>query len=171
MRALLEELKPLGLPALAAGGISRPEDMIAALDMGYAGVQMGTRFIATPECNVHDDYRQAIVDADEDDIALTRRLSGVPVAIIRPESWEGEDGSPGEPGRILSWMLRHPRFKHWARGYLSLTALRSLKRSSTQGLGYKDVFQAGKSVGGIHAVEPAGEIVDRFRAALMNSAP
>lgn len=166
MRALLEELAPLGLPALAAGGISSPEDMLLALEMGYAGVQMGTRFIATPECNVHDDYRQAIVDAKERDITLTKRLSGVPVSIIRPDSWRVADSGPGEPGVLLSWMLRHPRFKHWARGYLSLTSLRRLKRSSTQGLGYKDVFQAGKSVGGIDAIEPAGVIVDRFREAL-----
>ncbi|MEO1087955.1 MAG: nitronate monooxygenase, partial [Acidobacteriota bacterium] len=58
------------------------------MQMGYAGVQMGTRFIATTECNSHDDYKQAVVDADEDDIVLTERLTGVPVvAINRVPIW------------------------------------------------------------------------------------
>jgi len=166
MEALFDELATLELPMLAAGGIGAPEQMQAALALGYAGVQMGTRFIATPECHVHADYRKAIVAANEDDITLTRRLSGVPVSIIRPAEWSGDAGASGEPGALLSWMLRHPKFKRWARGYLALTSLRKLKRSSTRGLGYRDVFQAGKSVATIDRIEPAGAIVARFRAAL-----
>ncbi|MDF1801034.1 MAG: nitronate monooxygenase, partial [Planctomycetota bacterium] len=46
---LFTELEPLGLPMLAAGGIAEPADLLAMLELGYAGVQMGTRFIATPE--------------------------------------------------------------------------------------------------------------------------
>ena len=53
------------------------------LRLGYAAVQLGTRFIATPECKASDAYKQAIVDAGEDDIVLTERLTGVPVAVIR----------------------------------------------------------------------------------------
>jgi len=74
----------------------------------------------------------------------------------------------GEPGAVLSWLLRQPRTKHWARTLLALRSLRALKRSSRAAVsnhGYKDVFQAGKSVAGIHAIEPAGELVARFRAA------
>jgi len=166
---LFEELAPLDLPVLAAGGIATPEDMLAMLDLGYAGVQLGTRFIATPECAVHPDYRAAIVAADEQDVVRTKRLSGVDVAILRPDDWpEGAraEDVPGEPGRLLAWALRHPRFKSWARTWLTLRSVRALKRSSREGLGYKDVYQAGKSVGGVDAVEPAGEIVARFRAAL-----
>lgn len=166
LQALFDELSPLGLPILAAGGLATPEDLLEALGIGYAGIQMGTRFIATPECAVHDSYRQAIVAAGEADITLTRRLSGVPVAIIRPEEWTHAAGTPGEPGKLLSWMLRSPRFKRWARGFLALTSLRRLKHSSREGLGYKDVFQAGKSVAAIDSIEPAGDIVRRFRRAL-----
>jgi nitronate monooxygenase len=52
------------------------------MDLGYAGVQMGTRFIATTECLAHEDYKQAILDAVPADIVLTERLTGVPVAVI-----------------------------------------------------------------------------------------
>ena len=50
--------------------------------MGYAGVQMGTRFIATEECQASAPYKKAIVDSGEEDIVLTERLTGVPVAVI-----------------------------------------------------------------------------------------
>lgn len=165
---LFAELAPLGLPILAAGGLARPADLLRALDVGYAGIQMGTRFIATEECRVHPEYKQAIVDALADDIVRTKRLSGVDVAIIRPDDWPDEPGAhpPGEPGRLLAWMLRHPKLKKYARSFLALKSLRDLKRSSLDGAGYKDVYQAGRSVAGIDAVVPVAELLAEFRAAL-----
>ena len=60
-----------GLPLVAAGGISDPGGYVRLLGMGYGAVQMGTRFIATQECEVHPDYWKAIIDAGEEDIVLT----------------------------------------------------------------------------------------------------
>jgi len=65
LRALLDELRPLGLPVVCAGGIASGAEYAEALALGYAGVQMGTRFIATPECRAPEGYKQAIVAADE----------------------------------------------------------------------------------------------------------
>src|SRR5436190_12249111 len=84
-RRLHDELADLALPLLCAGGVSDAPTFRAALALGYAGVQMGTRFIATTECSAHPDYKQAIVDATPSDIVLTERLTGVPVAVIRNE--------------------------------------------------------------------------------------
>ena len=81
--ALLDELGDLGLPLICAGGIGSEREFIDALRLGYAGVQLGTRLIATPECTASEPYKQAIVTATESDIVLTERLSGVPVAVIR----------------------------------------------------------------------------------------
>lgn len=58
-------------------------DEFARLRLGCAAAQLGTRFIATPECKASDAYKQAIVNAGEDYIVLTERLTGVPVAVIR----------------------------------------------------------------------------------------
>src|SRR5919204_6067969 len=82
---LLDELQPVGLPIICAGGIGTPLEFRRALDLGYAGAQLGTRFIATVECSAHPDYKQAIVDATTNDIVLTERLTGVPVAVINNE--------------------------------------------------------------------------------------
>src|ERR1700730_1323980 len=77
-QALHEELAGLGVPIVCAGGIGDENGFVAALRMGYAGAQLGTRFIATNECGAHDDYKQAIVRASESDIVLTERVTGVP---------------------------------------------------------------------------------------------
>lgn len=161
---LHEELSGLGVPLICAGGIGTESDYVDALDIGYAACQLGTRFIATEECAVHDTYRAAILDADEEDIVLTHRLSGVPCSVIRTPQI---DAMGTEAGPIARWLLRNRKTRHWMRTLYTLKSIRSLKRSSRKGLGYKDVFQAGKSVAGIDEVLPAAEVVRRYRDALI----
>ena len=61
--ALLAAVGDLGLPVVAAGGVATPREFVSMLARGYAGVQMGTRFIATTECNASEAYKRAIIDA------------------------------------------------------------------------------------------------------------
>jgi nitronate monooxygenase len=159
---LWEELSGLGVPVVCAGGVGDEAAFVRALRLGYAGVQMGTRFIATTECSAHPDYKQAILAAGEKDIVLTERLTGVPVAVIRTPYVERTGTKAGPIGR---WMLRGRRTKHWMRTIYALQSLWKLKRSSVRSFSYKDYLQAGKSVAGIHAVEPVAEIVRRFALA------
>lgn len=160
--ALYEELAPLGVPVVCAGGVATGDDLVAALRIGYAGVQMGTRFIATPECRASDAYKRAIVEADETDIVHSERITGVPVAVIETPYIERMGTKAGPFAR---WMLRGKRTKHWMRSFYALKAIWQLKRSSLDESGEKDYWQAGKSVAGVDAVEPAGEIVRRLAAA------
>ena len=163
---LWEELADLRVPLVCAGGIGEEADFVAALRMGYAGVQLGTRFIATDECRAHADYKQAIVAATEADIVLTERVTGVPLAVIRTPYVE-RIGTKAGP--IARWLLRGRKTKHWMRTVYALRSAWQLKRASLAGGAgektSKDYWQAGKSVAGIRAVEPAGEIVRRFAAA------
>ncbi|MEZ6014805.1 MAG: nitronate monooxygenase [Planctomycetota bacterium] len=164
--ALFAELADLGLPLVAAGGCGDEARYRALLEMGYGAVQMGTRFIATNECKVHRDYWDAIIAADEGDIVLTERLSGVPVAVINTPFVQ-KIGTKAGP--IARWMLRGRRTKHWMRTFYALKSIRELKHTIKKGVSYRDVWQAGKSVGGVHSVEPAGDIVRRFEAAWRDS--
>jgi len=164
---LLEELGPLGLPLVCAGGIGDAPGFVAALAMGYAGVQMGTRFIATPECRASAVYKQAIVEADEADIVLSERITGVPVAVINTPYIQRMGLKAGPLAR---WMLRGQRTKHWMRTFYALKSIWQLKRSSLDETGEKDYWQAGKSVDGIHDIEPAGEIVSRFKREALKAA-
>jgi nitronate monooxygenase len=160
--ALLEDLDGLDVPLICAGGVGSEVDFVRALDLGYAGVQMGTRFIATTECTAHADYKQAILDAEPEDIVLTDKISGVPVAVINTPYIE-KVGT--RAGWLMRWMLRHPKYKHWARLWYTLKSIWQLKRASMQGMNYKDYFQAGKSVEGVVAEESAGAVIRRFAAA------
>ena len=160
--ALITELGDLNVPVICAGGVGDEEDFVRALRMGYAGVQMGTRFIATTECTAHEDYKQAIVQADEDDVVLTERITGVPVAVLRTPYIQKVGTKAGPIGR---WMLKGRKTKHWMRMFYSLQSVWKLKRSSVRAFSYKDYLQAGKSVAGGERGERAGALVRRFRAA------
>lgn len=160
--ALLEELRPFGLPVVAAGGIGTPQEFARHLALGYAGAQLGTRFIATPECRASAAYKQAILDARASDIVHTERLTGVPVAVIRNEHVERLGTRAGPLAR---WMLRGRRRKHWMRALYTLASVWKLRRSLASEA-RADYWQAGMSVDGIDSIKPAAQIVREFAAAL-----
>ncbi|MBI2795555.1 MAG: nitronate monooxygenase [Gemmatimonadetes bacterium] len=164
---LFDELAPLGLPVVCAGGIATGAEVAEALRIGYVGVQLGTRFIATPECRASGVYKEAILRAEEDDIVLTERITGVPVSVIRTPYITRLGTTVGPVAR---WLFRGRRTKHWMRTFYGLRSLWQLKRSSLDETGEKDYWQAGRSVHAIDTIEPAGEIVRRLtreaRAAL-----
>ena len=161
-QALLDEVADLGLPVVCAGGVGDAPQFVEALRMGYAGVQMGTRFIATPECRAHPDYKAAIVRARASDIVLTERLTGVPVAVLRNPYIDRIGTRAGPLARRL---LRHPRAKHWMRTLYTLRSALALRKSLNQSEGERDYWQAGRSVEHVDGIEPAGGIVVRFARA------
>jgi nitronate monooxygenase len=130
--------------------------------MGYAGVQLGTRFIATHECNSDLRYKQAIVRASAADVVLTERLTGVPVSVLRTPYVERLGTTVGPLSRLL---FKGRKTKHWIRTWYALRSLRQLKRSSVDGAN-SDYWQAGRSVDAIHDIRSAADIVDEFAAAL-----
>ncbi len=153
---LLAELAPFGLPVVCAGGIGDAAGFAAALRMGYAGVQMGTRFIATPECTASEAYKRAIVAAGEDDVVLSERITGVPVAILATPAVKR---AGLEVNAFERWMLRGRRTKHWMRTYFALRSAWLMKRDAYAERENREVWQAGRSVAAIRSIEPAGDIV------------
>jgi nitronate monooxygenase len=160
---LIAELADLGVPLVCAGGVGSEAEFKAMLGLGYSAVQMGTRFIANEECTAHADYKKAILAAEEKDIVLTERITGVPLSIIRTPFVERMGTVAGPIGR---WMLQGRRTKHWMRAIYSVRSAVQLKNASMKGASSKDFWQAGKSVATIRSVEPAAAIVKRFAAAI-----
>jgi len=163
---LFAELRDLNVPLVCAGGVGSPEGFRKALDLGYAAVQLGTRFIATEECSAHADYKKAILDATEADIVLTERVTGVPLSVIRTPYIERIGTKAGPIGR---WMLQGRRTKHWMRALYSVRSAFQLKNASLKGTSSKDYWQAGKSVAAIERIEKAADVVNRFRDAMKGS--
>jgi len=159
---LMEEVGDLGLPVVCAGGVGQATDFVSALRLGYEGVQIGTRFIATTECTASDAYKKAILAADADDVVLSDRITGVPLAVLRTPYIEEMGTHAGPLARAL---LRGRRTRHWMRLFYAVRSGRRLARANRDDSGRIEFWQAGKSVSGVTSIEPAGTIVRRFARA------
>jgi enoyl-[acyl-carrier protein] reductase II len=71
------------IPVIAAGGICDGQTFAAALVLGAAGVQIGTRFLAATECQIHETYKNAVINSTDEDIAVVARFTGHPVRMIK----------------------------------------------------------------------------------------
>jgi len=82
--ALLTNIIPqVGIPVIAAGGIADGRGIAAALLMGAAGVQMGSRFLLTDECQVHPNVKDRILEATDTDTDATGYSTGIVVRGLR----------------------------------------------------------------------------------------
>lgn len=73
----------VNVPVIAAGGIADGRGLAAAFMLGAKGVQMGTRFICSEECTVHDNYKMAIIKAKDRETVVTGRTTGHPVRVLK----------------------------------------------------------------------------------------
>ena len=72
-------------PLIAAGGIYDGKTTAAMFVLGADGVQMGTRFLASKECDIHEDYKKAILDATDENVIIVAEFTGHPVRVIENE--------------------------------------------------------------------------------------
>lgn len=73
----------VSIPVIAAGGIASGRQMAAAFVLGASGVQIGTCLLASEECPVHQNYKDAVVKARDNDTIVTGRIAGTPVRILK----------------------------------------------------------------------------------------
>lgn len=74
----LEDKKGCAVPVIAAGGIYTGEDIHNIMSLGASGVQMGTRFVATQECDADDKFKKTYIDAKPEDITIIKSPVGMP---------------------------------------------------------------------------------------------
>jgi nitronate monooxygenase len=159
VQQLYDELQQLEVPLVCAGGIGEADGFYQALDLGYSACQLGTRFIASQECLASTVYKQAIVDANELDIVLSERITGIPVSVINTDYIKR---SGLKSGWLARWMLSGNQTKHWMRTIYALKSIWQLKKSSLDESGKHDYWQAGKSVAGIDTIESCDTIIQNL---------
>ncbi len=159
MQQLFLELHELGAPLVCAGGVGEGREFWHALEQGYAACQLGTRFIASEECRASAAYKQAIIDASEEDIVLSERVTGIPVSVINTDFIKR---SGTRLGRFSRWMLARKHSRHWMRLFYGLKSIWQLKHSSLDESGDRDYWQAGKSVSTIDRIESCESIVQQL---------
>ncbi|CAK7070842.1 MAG: Inosine-5'-monophosphate dehydrogenase [Desulfovibrio sp.] len=88
-----EDQKGCRIPVIAAGGVYSGEDIKKVLDLGASGVQMGTRFVATHECDADIRFKESYVNASPDDITIIKSPVGLPGRAIKSKFLEAlEEG-------------------------------------------------------------------------------
>ncbi len=136
------------IPVIAAGGMADGRGLVAALALGAQGAVFGTRFIATPEAQAAQLYREAIVKSNDDGTMRTRCYTGKPARTIKTEYAEG-------------WELKREEIQAFP-----MQAMISVQNKVMDYMGVTPHFDpqgtfqpAGQSVALIHDIKPAGEVV------------
>ena len=144
VRRVLQEVK---LPVVASGGIADGAGVAAMLALGADAVQLGTRFIATPEANVHESYKRAVLAAEVDHTAFVGRG----LAPIRQLANGFSRKYLALENSGASLPEREALFKQ-----------HSLKQAALEGDVEWGKVEAGQSAGLVHDIVPAGELVKRL---------
>jgi enoyl-[acyl-carrier protein] reductase II len=134
------------IPVIAAGALSDGRGLVAALAMGAAGIQMGTRFICSDECIVHDNYKQAIVRATERSTIVTGSSIGHPVRCIK---------------NPMSRQFQDMERKGISEAEIVEFGAGRLRMAVRDGDVVNGSVMAGQGAGLVHDIAPAGEIVRR----------
>jgi enoyl-[acyl-carrier protein] reductase II len=140
-------VKAAKLPVVASGGIADGAGIAAMLALGADAVQLGTRFIATPEANVHENYKQAVLKADVHETALVGR-GGLPIRQLA--------------NRFSEEYFSRERKGASASELLELLNSSSLKKAALDGDVEWGKVEAGQSAGLIEDIVPAGELFRRL---------
>ena len=83
MALIPQMVDSLSIPVIAAGGIADGRQLLAAFALGASGVQLGTCLLASKECPIHENYKQAVLKAKDNDTIVTGRIGGTPVRILK----------------------------------------------------------------------------------------
>ena len=78
-----DAMREFGIPVIAAGGIADGRQLAAAFALGAVGVQLGTCLLASAECPIHENYKQALLAAKDSDTVVTGRSGGTPVRVLK----------------------------------------------------------------------------------------
>ena len=93
------------IPVIAAGGISSSSDVKKYIDMGAGGVQVGTRFVPTYECDAHDNFKEAYLNAKEKDIVIVKSPVGLPGRAIKNKFIENIDISRSKINKCYKCLI------------------------------------------------------------------
>ncbi|WP_418499854.1 NAD(P)H-dependent flavin oxidoreductase [Flagellimonas sp.] len=137
------------VPLIAAGGIATGRAMLAAMVLGADGVQVGSRFVATPEASSHESFKKRVVEAQEGDTQLTLKELA-PVRLLKNKFYQDvqEAYAKGASVDDLRTLLGRAR----------------AKRGMFEGDMEEGELEIGQVAGLIHAVKPAAEIVAELMA-------
>lgn len=143
------------IPVIAAGGIGSSAQIAKWMEMGAAGVSVGTVFIASEEAPVSMAYKTALIDFSAKDIVLSSKLSGSPLTVINTEYVQ----KIGTKASLLEKLMKRNK---WLKKYLKMIifarGMKKITRSAFSAT-YQTVWVAGPSIDYVQSVRPLREIM------------
>lgn len=137
----------VSIPVVAAGGIASGRQMLAAYALGACGVQVGTCLLVSEECPIHQNYKQAVLDASDSDTIVTGRIGGTPVRVLK--------------NRMAREYVRQERAGA-TKEELEVYTLGSLRKAVFDGNVKEGSLMAGQVAGQLHEIRPAAVILEEM---------
>jgi enoyl-[acyl-carrier protein] reductase II len=137
------------IPVIAAGGIADGRGIAAAFMLGAEGVQVGTRFLASTECQIHENYKSMVIEAGDTDTSVTGRSNGHPVRALKNKLTK----------KFLSMEKEGATFEE-----LEALTVGSLRKAVKEGDVDEGSFMAGQIAGLIKDIKPCQDIMEEMFA-------
>lgn len=138
----------VSIPVIAAGGIADGRGIAASFMLGAEGVQVGTRFLASEECQIHPTYKQLVVDAKDTDNVVTGRTTGHPCRNVKTKFAKKLAG--GE----MNGTITPDEFEEITLG--------SLRKAVQDGNLEEGSFLCGLIAGMVNEVKPCKDIIEEM---------
>ena len=167
LTVLAQEILPhiRDVPVFVAGGIGRGEAILAYLEMGAAGVQLGTRFVCASECVAHPKFKQAFIRGAARDAMPTVQLDErFPVIPVRALQNEGTKRFIEHQAAVLARFVAGEVSKEAGQLEIEHFWAGALRRAVVDGDVENGSLMAGQSVGMVSREQPAAEIVQELMA-------
>ncbi|HIU14115.1 MAG TPA: DUF561 domain-containing protein [Candidatus Fimiplasma intestinipullorum] len=134
----------VSIPVIAAGGIASNRQIAASFCLGAVGVQVGTCLLASQECPIHENYKQAVLKAKDTDTIVTGRIGGTPVRILKNKMAKQYVAKEKEGA---------------SREELEVYTLGSLRKAVFEGNVDEGSLMAGQVSGMVHEIRPVAKII------------
>ena len=150
-----EILKHCNLPVIWAGGIATHLHYKNALQVGAAGVSVGTLFLAATEAPISDAYKSALISYGAKDIVLTSKLSGSHLTVINTP-YVQKTGT--KASAFEKFLLSNKRLKKYYKLFVGLKGMQKIRKAAFSAT-YQTVWCAGPSIEYIHEIKPLKHIL------------
>lgn len=137
----------VNIPVIAAGGIASGRQILAAYALGAVGVQVGTCLLASEECPIHENYKNAVLKAKDTDTTVTGRIAGTPVRILK--------------NKMAKEYIKKEKTGA-TQEELEVYTLGSLRKAVFDGDVQMGSLMAGQVAGMVHEIKPVKEIIDNL---------
>ncbi len=146
------------IPIISAGGIGDKSGVDEKLSEGFAGLSIGSPFIACEESDISEEYKKACIDYGKNDIVMTTKISGTPCTVINTP-YVQKVGT--EQNWLEKMMSKNKKIKKWIKMLTFLKGMKSIEKAALSST-YKTVWCAGPSIEHTKEILAIKEIVNRL---------